>query len=401
MFYGGFFKINSMLKPKNIILLGSTGSIGTSAFKIAERYPDRFRLIALACGQNANAILPQIRKFKPLLVSVKDDETRELLKELLLKDRHIPTILTGEEGLLEVASAEGGDLLLNGLVGFVGVKPTILALKRGLDVALANKETLVIGGGMIMDIAKENNASILPIDSEHSAIFQCLMGVERPFRDKVKRIILTASGGPFRDRTDNFYNATPDEVLKHPNWDMGAKVTVDSATLMNKGLEIIEAKVLFGVDDDQIEVVIHRQSIIHSMVEFQDGSILAQLGYPNMEIPIQLAMSYPERLPTTLKPLDLIEVGRLTFEKPDIERFPCLGIARSALKSGGLHTACLNGADEGAVNLFLDGKIPFGRIPKLIKEVIESSELNRDINIDNALAVNAEARSKAGKISVV
>ena len=385
-----------MQKLKNIILLGSTGSIGTAAAGIAERYPEKFRIIALACGGNAEIVAPQIINFKPMLVAVKDEATRDRLKELLKNEKNIPTILTGEEGLLEVASVQGGDLLVNGLVGFIGLKPTILALERGLDVALANKETLVIGGKMVMDIASENNATVLPIDSEHSAIFQCLQGVEKPYRNRIRRIILTASGGPFRDREkEEFFNATPDEVLKHPNWNMGPKVTVDSATLMNKGLEIIEAKALFDLDDDQIEVLIHHQSIIHSMVEFMDGSILAQLGHPDMEIPIQLAMSYPERLPSTLKPLNLSDVGSLTFEKPDTDRFPCLEIARNASRSGGLATAYLNGADEGVVNLFLDNKIYFGKIPDLIDSVLTSCPKNMDINIENALEANEFARISA------
>jgi 1-deoxy-D-xylulose-5-phosphate reductoisomerase len=384
-----------MGKPKNIILLGSTGSIGSAVAGIAARYPDRFRIVGLACGCRAELIAEQIVQFNPLLVSVKDENTREALKKCLTGYK-LPTILAGEEGLLEVASVQGADLLVNGLVGYIGLKPTLLALKQGINVALANKETLVVGGKMVIDAARESGAEILPVDSEHSAIFQCLQGLSKPYRDRVRRIILTASGGPFRDKSrEDFYNATCEEVLKHPNWNMGPKVTVDSATLMNKGLEIIEAKVLFELDNDQIEVVIHHQSIIHSMVEFMDGSILAQLGHPSMEIPIQYAMSYPDRCPTTLKPLDLTDVKTLTFENPDLDNFPCLEIARDALKRGGLATACLNGADEGAVNLFLDGKISFGKIPELIESVLTSCPVNLDTNIENALKVNDQARMKA------
>ena len=387
-----------MDKPKSIILLGSTGSIGTTVCRIVERYPDKFRIIAISCGQKAETFAGQILKFRPMLVSVKDNQTREKLKEILSKEKnyHLPTILTGDEGLLDVAAVQGGDLLVNALVGCTGLRPTVLALEKGLDVALANKETLVIGGKMVMDIAGENGAKILPIDSEHSAIFQCLQSIDEPCRNKVRRVILTASGGPFlENEPDEIHDATPDQVLKHPNWNMGPKVTVDSATLMNKGLEIIEAKTLFDLDDDQIEVVIHRQSIIHSLVEFMDGSVLAQMGYPSMEIPIQYALSYPNRFPTTLKPLNLVEIGRLTFEKPDLDRFPCLAIAKEASRSGEMVTACLNGADEGAVDLFLRNKIRFGRIPQLIKDVIANSDFTGDINIDNVLKMNDSARKNA------
>lgn len=391
-----------MAKLIKIVLLGSTGSIGTTACRIVENHPASFRLLALACGTNAFVMAEQIKKFKPLLVSVKDYDARENLKEILAEKKihNPPAILIGEEGMLEVASVQGGDLLVNGLVGSIGLAPTIFALERGLDVALANKETLVIGGKLVMETAREHGATILPIDSEHSAIFQCLQAIDKPYNKKVRRIILTASGGPFWEREKkDMQDATPDEVLKHPNWDMGPKVTVDSASLMNKGLEIIEAKILFELDDDQIDVVIHRQSIVHSMVEFTDGSILAQMGHPDMEIPIQLAMSFPNRLPTTLKPLDLTEVNRLTFEKPDDERFPCLGIAREASRKGGLATACLNGADEGAVELFLERKIRFGDIPQLIKDVMESSRLNGDINMVNVLKINESAKNKALEIA--
>ena len=380
---------------KNIILLGSTGSIGTTASMIAARYPDRFRIIALACGHNAEKLAEQIKRFHPLLVSVKNDETREKLKEKIKADEHQPTILVGDEGLLEVASAEGADLLINGLVGAIGLRPTCLALERGIDVALANKETLVIGGKIVMELANEHNAIILPVDSEHSAIFQCLIGVGKPWRNKIRRIILTASGGPFWKSRSDIDNATPAKVLKHPNWDMGPKVTVDSATLMNKGLEVIEAKALFGLDDDQIEVVIHRQSIIHSMVEFTDGAVLAQMGLPEMELPIQFAMSFPSRLPTTLKPLDFLDVKKLTFEKPDLEKFPCLQIAREASLKGGLATAYLNGADEGAVELFLNGKIVFGRIPEIIENIVKSASNAGDITIDSVLKANESAKKQA------
>lgn len=391
-----------MTNQVKIILLGSTGSIGTTACRIIEHHPTEFRIIALACGVNADVMAQQIKKFKPLLVSVKDSDARENLKEILVQKKvnNPPTILTGEEGMLEVASVQGGDLLVNALVGSIGLTPTIYALERGLDVALANKETLVIGGDLVMETAKANGAKVLPIDSEHSAIFQCLQVVDEPYQKKVRRIILTASGGPFWERDmEHIQDATPDEVLKHPNWDMGPKVTVDSASLMNKGLEIIEAKVLFELDYDQIDVVVHRQSIVHSMVEFTDGSILAQLGHPDMEIPIQLAMSFPKRLPTTLDQLDLTEISRLTFEKPDTDRFPCLKIAQDASLKGGLTTACLNGADEGAVELFLDKKIKFGDIPNLIKDVMKSSKLKGDINIGNLLKANESARAKAHEIA--
>ena len=380
---------------KNLVILGSTGSIGTTASACASRYPDYFRVIALSCGQNAEKLAEQIRQFKPLLVSVKDERTRKAVKKRIKNDEHAPTILVGEEGLLEVASVDGANLVINGLVGSVGLKPTCLALRRGIDVALANKETLVIGGRMVMELALEHGAKIIPVDSEHSAIFQCLAGVKKPWGKRVKRIILTASGGPFWSSKKDLSKATPEEVLKHPNWDMGAKVTVDSATLMNKGLEVIEAKALFGLEDDQIEVVIHRQSIIHSMVEFMDGSILAQLGRPDMELAIQLAMTWPERIPTTLKPLDLVEVRRLTFEKPDLKRFPCLRIAREASRKGGLTTAYLNGADEGAVELFMMGKISFGRIPELVEMVINNFRFSNDVNLDSVLEADEAARKYA------
>ena len=387
-----------MDKPKNIILLGSTGSIGKTVCGIVERNPEEFRIIAIACGQQAKAFAGQILKFQPLLVSVQNEQTREKLKEILAREKnyHLPTILVGDEGLLEVAAVQGGELLVNGLVGSTGLRPTLLALEKGMDVALANKETLVIGGKMVMEIAKENGAKILPIDSEHSAIFQCLQSIDEPYKDKIRRIILTASGGPlWEDELKEIQNATLEQVLDHPNWEMGPKVTVDSATHMNKGLEIIEAKTLFDLDDDQIDVVIHTQSIIHSMVEFMDGSVLAQMGYPSMEIPIQYAMSYPNRLPSTLEPLNLAKIGQLTFEDPDLERFPCLAIAMDASTRGEMVTACLNGAGEGVVKLFIDEKISFGRIPEMIKDIIAGSDFSGDINIENVLKMNDSARRKA------
>lgn len=354
---------------KNITILGSTGSIGSNALRVIESNPDKYRIIALAAGWNIELLIKQVESFKPVAVSVPDDVSANLLKERL--DRDLKTeILTGAEGAAQLAILSEVDMVISSMSGAAGLIPTYAAVKAGKDVALANKETLVMAGSVIMGLAKEKGVSIMPIDSEHSAIFQSLQGHQR---EDLKRIILTASGGPFRDvPIDKFETITPQEALNHPNWDMGRKISIDSSTLMNKGLEAIEARWLFDLRMDQIDIIIHPESIIHSMVEYRDGSIIAQLGIPDMITPISYALSYPRHMETNLPSLRLEEIGNLTFQKPDMKRFKCLSLALKASEIGESMPAVLNGANEIAVGAFLEGRIKFLQIPSLIEKTMEA-----------------------------
>lgn len=343
---------------KEICILGSTGSIGTQALEVVDKYPDKFKVKALSCNSNV-LIKEQIRKYMPEYVSVCDSELADDL------EKNFPdlTVLRGYEGICELADKKY-DLLLNALVGISGLKPTLRAIKAHTTIALANKETLVAGGDIVMPLAKQEGVDILPVDSEHSAIWQSLTA------KNVSRLLLTASGGAFRDKSkEELKSAKAADALKHPNWDMGAKVTIDSATLMNKGLEIIEAMHLFGVDSEDIKVLVHRQSVVHSMVEYADGSVIAQLSYPDMRLPIQIAMLYPERGDYAFKKYDFLGKS-LTFEDADEDRFPCLRIAKYCAKERGLAPVIMNGANEVLVKAYLDNKIGFYDIPYFIEKAL-------------------------------
>lgn len=349
---------------KNVSILGSTGSIGTQALEVIERHG--MRVHALAAKKNTRLLAEQTRKFHPEKICIFDEDAYPALKDAL--SGVDVEIVTGMAGLCEIASDRNADILLNAVVGMVGLLPTLQAIDAGVAIALANKETLVAGGALVMGAAREKNVPVYPVDSEHSAIFQCLQG---PKREQLQKIILTASGGPFFGKTRDFLkNVTPKDALRHPNWNMGAKVTIDSATLMNKGLEFIEARWLFDLRPEQIEIVVHRQSIVHSAVEYADGAIIAQLGVPDMKIPIQYALLYPERVPCPAKRLSLTEIGHLTFEKPDMATFSCLPLAIDACKKGGTAGAVLNGANEVAVRAFLDGKVGFLAIAELVEKAL-------------------------------
>lgn len=370
-----------------IIILGSTGSIGTQALDVVRRMPDRFRVVGLAAGSNVELLAKQIEEFRPKTASLASDQGARRLKERNFPDLEI---LTGPNAMEEMVKREDVDLVLNAVVGAAGILPTLAAIRAGKDVALANKETLVAAGSVVMDAVREHNVRLLPVDSEHSAIFQCLQGVGD--RD-LHKVILTASGGPFRESTkDELERVTVEEALAHPTWNMGGKITIDSATLMNKGLEVIEAHWLFQVPPDRIEVVIHPQSIVHSLVELSDGSVIAQLGVADMRLPIQYALTFPERLSSPVERLSLTEVGRLDFEAPDAERFPCLPLAYEALAAGGTFPTVLNAANEVAVQAFMQGRIGFTDIPRLIEAALEQHQGVMKPDLEDILEADAEGR---------
>ena len=352
---------------KSIAILGSTGSVGTNTLRVISEHPEEYRVSSLAVGKNIELAKEQVRQFNPRLISVARKEDAESLRVELGSQ---VKVVWGKEGLEEVARDPYADTVVTAVVGSLGLRATLAALDAGKCVALANKETLVAGGELVMRLAKASNAAILPVDSEHSAIFQCLNGEDR---SSVSRIVLTASGGAFRHyNRQQLKDVTPEQALKHPNWAMGKKVTVDSATLMNKGLEVIEAHWLFDIDYRQIDVVIHYESIVHSMVEFKDKAVMAQLGTPDMRVPIQYALSYPDRLPLASEVLDLTKVGTLHFIEPDLERFPCLAMAYEAGKTGGTMPTVLNAANEVGVERFLNGSIPFLGIEQVIERVMDA-----------------------------
>lgn len=354
---------------KAISILGSTGSIGTQTLDIVQQNPDQFRVIGLSAGNNITLLAEQIKAFQPEIVSIQDSQKLPQLKELIKNCPKQPILLSGEEGVVEVARYGDSQTVVTGIVGCAGLLPTLSAIQAGKDIALANKETLIAGGLVVLPLIEKHGVKLLPADSEHSAIFQCLQGVPE---GGLRRIILTASGGSFRDLpVEKLPYVTVKDALKHPNWSMGKKITIDSATLMNKGLEVIEAHFLFGLDYQYIDIVIHPQSIIHSMIEVQDTSVLAQLGWADMRLPLLYAMSYPERIPTSWQPLDLVKVGSLTFREPDHQKYPCMQLAYSAGKAGGTMPAVLNGANEQAVALFLEEKIGFLDIPRLIEYTLD------------------------------
>lgn len=371
----------------SLSILGSTGSIGTQAIDVAQKL--NINVTALTANTNVKLIEEQIRLLKPELAVMHDEEAAKALK-IAVADTDTK-VLSGMEGLLEASSSESADTVLNSLVGMIGLLPTLTAAKAKKNIALANKETLVAGGDLVMRTVKENGVKLLPVDSEHSAIFQCMQGC--PKESLLKKLILTASGGPFfGKREEELKNVTVAEALNHPNWSMGAKITVDSASMMNKGLEIIEARWLFDVDVDNIDVVVHRQSIIHSLIEFVDNSVLAQLGLPDMRIPIQYALTYPDRFESPVKPLNLWDVGTLTFDKPDYETFKCLTACKDALKIGGTAPAIANGANEAANELFRNGKLKFLQIGELVSDSIRTIQAQPILKVEDVLEADKAAR---------
>ncbi|AFZ04686.1 1-deoxy-D-xylulose 5-phosphate reductoisomerase [Oscillatoria nigro-viridis PCC 7112] len=379
---------------KAITLLGSTGSIGTQTLDIVAQYPDQFRIVGLTAGRNVTLLAQQIRQFRPEIVAVCDEDKLLELKDAIAELDPQPILLAGESGVVEVAQYGDAQAVVTGIVGCAGLLPTIAAIKAGKDIALANKETLIAGGPVVNPLIEKYGVKILPADSEHSAIFQCLQGV---MVGGLRRIILTASGGSFRDLPiDKLAGVTVADALKHPNWSMGQKITIDSATLMNKGLEVIEAHYLFGMDYDDIDIVIHPQSIIHSLIELQDTSVLAQLGWPDMRLPLLYALSWPERIHTDWERLDLVKAGDLTFREPDHEKYPCMQLAYAAGRAGGSMPAVLNAANEQAVALFLQEKIQFLDIPKLIEKACDKHQVDNCESpaLDDILAADRWARQE-------
>ena len=373
---------------QRLCILGSTGSIGTQTLEIVRLFPDRFEVYALSARSSVDELAAQVREFKPRKVVIGDDDAASRLRPLI---SGVETeILVGEEGLCAVASDDAVDTVVASVVGFAGLSPVLAALDGGKKVALANKETLVVAGALVSQALKRNGGMLLPVDSEHSSIFQCLV-CEMP--QDVERLVLTASGGPIRRRDpETFADITPSEALDHPNWSMGAKITIDSASMMNKGLEVIEAHWIFGLDADEIDVLVHPQSIIHSMVTFQDGSSKAQLGLPDMKVPIQYALTYPERWHAPHARLDWTEISQLDFESPDEARFPCLRLAYDALREGGTAPAALNAANEEAVDLFLKERIRFVDIPDLIAGAVAARSASAEVSLDELIHVDRFAR---------
>jgi 1-deoxy-D-xylulose-5-phosphate reductoisomerase len=387
-----------MRSVRNLTILGSTGSIGENTLDVVARHPDRFRVVALTANKGAAKMLEQCLRFQPRYAVLLDEPGAEWLQTELLAADIATEVLCGVESLEKVAALPDVDVVMAAIVGAAGIRPTFAAARNGKQVLLANKETMVMAGRIFMDVVKENNAALLPIDSEHNAIFQSL---PHSFAGDLKaigvrRILLTASGGPFRQTPlSSLEQVTPGQACAHPNWVMGRKISVDSATMMNKGLEVIEARWLFEASPEQIQVVIHPQSIIHSMVEYVDGSVLAQLGNPDMRTPIAHALGFPERIETGVTPLDMFKVARLDFEAPDLKRFPCLRLAYQALETGGSAPAVLNAANEVAVESFLDCKMPFTAIPAMIEEVMHAVGHRDMATLDDVLAADRVAREAA------
>lgn len=379
---------------KNISVLGSTGSIGQNVLKVAHHLKDQIRVVALAAKENIDLLENQAEQFRPLIIGVYCEKKAKELQKRLPKQK----IVAGMEGLCAVASLSEANMVVSAIAGTLGLRPTVAAIKAKKDVALANKEALVSGGALVMHLVKENEVALLPIDSEHSAIFQCLNGEKK---ESVRRIIITASGGPFRTFTpDQLSRITVEQALHHPTWKMGPKITIDSSTLMNKGLEVIEAHWLFGISVDQIEVVVHPQSIIHSMVEFNDFSILAQMGIPNMIVPIQYAMTYPERCTGLLAPFDFMAHSKLEFMKPDLQSFRCLALAFEAIRRGGSLPCYMNAANEILVGRFLAKKIGWREIGESLERLMERHHSRPIHNVDDILAIDDEARREAQELCV-
>ncbi|KAA0564751.1 1-deoxy-D-xylulose-5-phosphate reductoisomerase [Bacillus sp. CH30_1T] len=372
---------------KKISLLGATGSIGTQTLDVIREHPDEFKLTAMTVGRNIEEARKMIVEFCPQMISVQRKEDAELLKNEMPSS---VKVLYGEEGLVEVACHQDADILVNAVLGSVGLHPTLQAIEAGKMIAIANKETLVTAGHLVMEAARKKNTTLLPVDSEHSAIFQALQGEQEK---NIEKLIITASGGSFRDRTrEELVGVTVTEALKHPNWSMGAKITIDSASMMNKGLEVIEAHWLFDIPYDQIEVVQHRESIIHSMIQFHDSSVMAQLGTPDMRVPIQYALTYPDRLIRPGKRLDLVEMGKLHFEEMDLNRFRCLAFAYEAGRIGGSMTTVLNAANEAAVSMFLENKISFLDIEACIEKAMSTHQVIHRPDLETIHEIDQQTR---------
>lgn len=380
-----------MRNGSNILaVFGSTGSIGCNTLEVARRHPEHFRVRYLTGNSNADLLIAQVREFRPAAVAVTDPAAEARVRDSV---GDLTDVVTGADALTALAARDDYDTMVSSLVGFAGLLPTVTAMRAGHNIALANKETLVVAGEIITRLQKEHDVHLLPIDSEHSAILQCIVGEPG---HSVSRIVLTASGGPFRGRTAaQIAGVTPEAALQHPNWSMGSKITIDSATLMNKGLEVIEAHWLFGVDAAHIDVVVHPQSIIHSMVEFSDGSVKAQLGIPDMKIPIHYALTWPDRIAADYDRLNLADVGTLTFEQPDLETFSCLRLAFEALEEGGTAPACLNAANEIAVAAFLRGELSFPGIAELIEETLQHVATHPADDLDTVVEIDRQARAYA------
>lgn len=382
-----FKSLNMTEQKKKISILGSTGSIGTSTLDICRQHKDKFEVVGLAAGTNMSVLAEQIREFQPQLVSVKSESEYNELKKSNFTDVEI---VFGEEGAIQVATIASADMVMSAIVGAAGLMPTMKAIEQGKTIGLANKESMVIAGEIMSSLARQKNVKILPVDSEHSAIFQCLHNENL---DDVDNLILTASGGPFFQKPiEEFKNITVEQALKHPNWDMGAKITIDSATMMNKGLEVMEAQQLFHLSVEKIKVVVHPQSIIHSMVEFIDGAVMAQMGEPDMREPIAFALSYPRRISTNIKKLDLPKREQLTFFEPDFEKFPCLRLAFEVAKKGGSSAPVLNAANEVLVDYFLRKKIGFMDIPKFLEKVLEKHSVKPLNTLDDVLSADQWSR---------
>ena len=381
---------------KNIAILGSTGSIGTQALDIVRMYPEKFKVVGIAAKSNAELLLKQINEFKPVLASIEDEKAYNQIKDQVPENT---CLICGKEGLTQIAQMNEAEVLLVAVVGVAGLPAVVSGLKAKKKIALANKEALVTGGKIVMNLVKENNDILYPVDSEHSAIFQCLQGNAD---NKIKNIILTASGGPFRNFTkEQLHNVTVSDALKHPTWNMGKKITIDSSTLMNKGLEVIEARWLFDVTPDKIHPLIHPESVIHSAVEYEDGAVVAQMGEPDMKLPIMYAFEYPKRFYSGANFLDLAKRGSLTFFEPDYDKFPCLGLAFEALKMDGNVPCALNAANEVVVEYFLNEKISFNDISKVIEHTIYNIDIIKDPSIEDIYETDRYVREKVkAEISV-
>lgn len=385
---------------KSVTILGSTGSIGLSTLDVLSLHPEKFKVYALTANQSVETMLQQCLQFQPEIAVMLDAKAADKLAEALRKEGCNTVVKSGTQSLEDVSSSSRTDIVVAAIVGAAGLLPTLAAAKAGKRILLANKEALVMSGALFMKTVAENGATLLPVDSEHNAIWQCLPVANTQHHDfngkGVRKIILTASGGPFRDyELDKLEEVTPEQAVAHPNWSMGQKISVDSATMMNKGLEVIEAHWLFGLQSQQIEVVLHRQSVIHSMVDYEDGSVLAQMGNPDMRTPITNTLSWPERIASGVAPLDLVKVGRLDFSEADFSRFPCLRLAYKALNDGGTATAILNAANEVAVQAFLDEQIRFTDIAKIIEDVLTELPIHEASSLEQILADDAAARDLA------
>lgn len=387
----------------NVLVLGATGSIGASTLDVIAKNPDIFHLYGIAACKNYQKMAEIIRDFKPEVAVMTDTKACQLLRDIVKQEGHKTDVLMGDEALCAVAASEDVDSVMSAIVGSAGLKPTLAAISQGKTIYLANKESLVMSGKIFVDSARRYKAQILPVDSEHNAIFQCLPEKEQVRigrcslkESSISKIILTGSGGPFRDTPlEDFKTITPEQAVAHPNWSMGQKISVDSATMMNKGLEFIEARWLFNADFDDIEVIIHPQSVIHSMVQYKDGSVLAQLGEPDMRIPISHAMGWPKRIESSVKPLDFMSIKELTFWKPDFNRYPCLKLAMEASKVSQAMTTAVNAANEIAVSAFLSRQIPFERIYSICAKVADSFVLANDSDLDSIIEVDNQARMRA------